>query len=159
MDDLRRAIEVTERMKSALAIEVARAREQRLLIRKLDSDGLTERAQRRDQFNRTMAELQAALARHLEAAATALGLREVTTEQIRARAPREGHKLTEVLGQIRGLAGALKELDELNRRLAERALGFVRGYMHSLTAQPTAYDRRGLATAGIALRPGATARC
>jgi hypothetical protein len=152
VDELRRAIEVTERMRSALAAEVTRAREQRLLIRKLDSEGLVDRAQKREQFNRTLAELQAALARHLQGAATVLGLTEVTTERLRARAPREGRKLTELLAQVRGLAGALQELDALNRRLAERALGFVRGYMHSLTAQPSAYDRRGLATAGIALR-------
>lgn len=152
MDDLRRAIAVTEQMRSALTAEVARAREQRLLIRKLDSAGLTERARLRDQFNRTLAELQAALARHLQAAAVVLGLVEVTTDKIKAKAPKEGRKLTDVLAQVRGLAGALKELDDLNRRLAERALGFVRGYMNSLTVQPTAYDRRGLATAGIALR-------
>jgi hypothetical protein len=152
VDELRRAIEITEQMRSALSAEVARAREQRLLIRRLDSEGLAERAQKREQFNRTLAELQATLATRLEAAAKALGLTEVTTERIRRRAPREGRKLTETLAQIRGLAGALQELDALNRRLAERALGFVRGYMQSLTAQPNAYDRRGLATAGIALR-------
>jgi hypothetical protein len=139
-------------MRQALAAEVARAREQRLLIRRLDAEGLVQRARLRAEFNTTLAELQAALAQHLTAGAAAFSLTELSIDQLRRRAPREGRRLADTLAEVRGLAGALQELDTLNRMLAERALACVRGYVSALTAQPAAYDRRGLATAGSALR-------
>jgi hypothetical protein len=147
MQQLRKAIEVTERMREALAAEVTRAREQRVLIRRLDSDGLATCARLRAEFNLLLASLETELGQHLGAAAQILAMREVTLDRLRARVPAEGTRLAEVLAQVRGLAGALQELDGLNRLLSERALGFVRGYVKALTAQPAAYDRRGAATA------------
>jgi hypothetical protein len=41
------------------------------------------------------------------------------------------------------LASALRETDALNRKLGERALGRVRGYLAALAPGSVAYDRRG----------------
>jgi hypothetical protein len=147
MQQLRRAIEITERMREALAAEVTRARDQRVLIRKLDGETLAERARLRAEFNVTLSELEVQLGQQLAEVAQALSLREVTLERLKKRVPAEGARLAEVLAQVRSLAGALHELDGLNRLLTERALACVRGYVHALTAQPAAYDRRGAATA------------
>src|SRR5437879_4655337 len=80
MEHLKRAVEITERMRAALTAEVGRAREQRLLIRKMDSDKLLLRAQLRSEFNVTLARLQMALADELASAAKMLGIAEVTID-------------------------------------------------------------------------------
>ncbi|HXU83286.1 MAG TPA: flagellar export chaperone FlgN [Polyangia bacterium] len=147
METLNRAIEITERMRDALAAEVARAREQRLLIRKLDSAKLFERAQLRAQFNATLAQLEAELAAELAEVGQRLGLREVSIDVLRTRNPGEARKLAESFAQVRALAAALSELDALNRQLAARALSCVRGYVNALTGPANAYDRRGMSTA------------
>jgi hypothetical protein len=146
METLKRAIEVTERMREALAAEVGRAREQRLLIRKLDSDKLFERAQVRAEFNVTLAQLEAQLGTELATAGQSLGLVEVSIDALRARVPHEARKLADSFAQVRALAAALQELDALNRQLAARALSCVRGYVNALVGPANAYDRRGLST-------------
>jgi hypothetical protein len=146
METLNRAIEVTERMRDALAAEVARAREQRLLIRKLDSEKLFQRAQERAQFNVALAQLETQLATELADAGQRLGLREVSIEALRVRFPGEARKLADSFAQVRALAAALSELDALNRQLAARALSCVRGYVNALVGPPNAYDRRGMST-------------
>jgi hypothetical protein len=146
METLKRAIEVTERMREALAAEVARAREQRLLIRKLDSEKLFQRAQDRAQFNATLAQLEGQLATELADAGQRLGLREVSIEGLRTRIPGEARRLADSFAQVRALAAALQELDALNRQLAARALSCVRGYVNALTGPANAYDRRGVST-------------
>src|SRR3954462_8774268 len=95
MDTLKRAIEITERMREALTAEVGRAREQRVLIRKMDSDRLFVNAQARADFNVTLAGLETSLAESLAAAAQALGLREVTIENFRARVPPATRRLAD----------------------------------------------------------------
>ena len=147
METLNRAIEVTERMRDALAAEVARAREQRLLIRKLDSEKLFQRAQERAQFNIGLAQLETQLATELADAGQRLALREVSIEALRARVPGEARKLADSFAQVRALAAALQELDALNRQLAARALSCVRGYVNALVGPANAYDRRGMSTA------------
>jgi hypothetical protein len=146
MEILKRAIEVTERMREALAAEVGRAREQRLLIRKLDSEKLYQRAQARAEFNVTLGRLESELAAELATAGQALGLTEVSIDGLRARIPGEARKLADSFGQVRALAAALQELDALNRQLAGRALSCVRGYVNALVGPANAYDRRGLST-------------
>jgi glutathione S-transferase len=143
---LTRAIEITERMREALAAEVGRAREQRLLIRKLESDKLFQRAQLRAAFNATLVDLEAQLAHELTAAGQRLGLAEVSVEALRARIPTEARKLADSFAQVRALAAALQELDALNRQLAARALSCVRGYVNALVGPANAYDRRGAST-------------
>lgn len=147
MEILKRAIEVTERMREALAAEVGRAREQRLLIRKLDADTLFQRAQARGAFNVTLAQLEGELGSELAAAGQKLGLAEVSIDGLRARVPGEARKLADSFAQVRALAAALQELDALNRQLAARALSCVRGYVNALVGPANAYDRRGLSTA------------
>src|SRR6185436_17878134 len=100
METLKRAIEVTERMREALAAEVARAREQRLLIRKLDSEKLFQRAQARAQFNATLADLEAQLAHELTTVGQSLGMREVSIDALRARIPAEARKLADSFAQV-----------------------------------------------------------
>jgi len=146
METLKLAIEVTERMREALAAEVARAREQRLLIRKLDSEKLFQRAQDRAQFNATLAQLESQLATELADAGQRLGLREVSIDGLKARIPAEARRLADSFAQVRALAAALSELDALNRQLAARALSCVRGYVNALTGPANAYDRRGAST-------------
>src|SRR5688500_6278977 len=143
MGTLKGAIDANERMREALAAEVARAREQRLLIRKLDSEKLFQRAQARAQFNATLADLEVQLAHELSTAGQALGLREVSIDALRARIPGEARKLADSFAQVRALAAALQELDALNRQLAARALSCVRGYVNALVGPANAYDRRG----------------
>src|SRR3954468_24062867 len=115
MQQLKRAVEITARMREALTAEVGRAREQRLLIRKMDSDRLFVNAQARAEFNLTLAQLEVTLAESLAAAAKALGLHEVTFESFRKAVPVEARRLDEVFAQVRALAAALHELDALNR--------------------------------------------
>jgi hypothetical protein len=148
---LKRAIEITERMREALAAEVGRAREQRLLIRKLESDKLFQRAQERAVFNVTLVDLETHLTQELAAAGRSLGLPEVTIEGLRSRVPTEGRKLADSFAQVRALAAALQELDALNRQLAARALSCVRGYVNALIGPANAYDRRGVSTTRTSL--------
>jgi hypothetical protein len=143
---LKRAIEVIERMREALADEVGRAREQRLLIRKLESDKLFQRAQMRAAFNVALVQLENELAAELQTAAQSLGLPEASIDAFRTRVPHEARKLADSFGQVRALAAALQELDALNRQLAARALSCVRGYVNALIGPANAYDRRGVST-------------
>jgi hypothetical protein len=143
---LRRAIEITEQMREALAAEVGRAREQRLLIRKLESDKLFQRAQQRAAFNVALTQLEGELAGEFRELGRALGLTEVNLEVLRVRLPNEARKLTDSFAQVRALAAALQELDALNRHLAARALSCVRGYVNALVGPANAYDRRGAST-------------
>src|SRR5687767_10910997 len=110
METLKRAIEVTERMREALAAEVGRAREQRLLIRKLDADTLFQRAQLRGAFNVTLAQLEGELGNELAAVGQKLGMREVSIDGLRAKLPQESRKLADSFAQVRALAAALQEL-------------------------------------------------
>jgi hypothetical protein len=145
MRELEQALAVTENMRKALETEVIRAREQRLLIRTLDSKKLFDYAQLRSEFNFTLATLEGELAKRLSEATAALGLTAVTLDQLRSRVPAWAKRLGDAFAQVRALAAALQELDTLNRLLGERALTCVRTYVAALTAQPNAYDRRGAA--------------
>jgi hypothetical protein len=151
METLKRAIEITERMREALAEEVGRARGQRLLIRKLDSEKLFQRAQARAQFNVNLAQLENELGGELAAVGGALGLREVSIDALRACVPAEARRLADSFAQVRALAAALQELDALNRQLAGRALSCVRGYVNALVGPANAYDRRGVSTSRTTL--------
>jgi hypothetical protein len=143
---LKRATEITEQMREALAAEVGRAREQRLLIRKLESDKLFQRAQLRAAFNVALVQLENELGHELTAAAQKVGMREVSIEGFRAHLPQEARQLADSFAQVRALAAALQELDALNRQLAARALSCVRGYVNALVGPANAYDKRGVST-------------
>ena len=147
MNNLENAIVLTVQIRDALRAEVDRARAERVLIRTMDVDGLMRRANARSEFNASVSRTQTQLAAELELAGQALGVKEVTVEALRAAAPDPGDRLSGMLAEVRSLAGALAELDDLNRLLGQRALSFVRAYIGALSPRPAAYDRRGLSTA------------
>lgn len=148
MHELARAMDAVEEMRAALEAEVVRAREQRTLIRKMDLDGLLDRASRRALFNERLAMLEQTLADELAAVAESHRLPAVDLDHFARALPAPTARLRERLAEVRALAGALLELDALNKLLAERSLTYVRGYLSALLPKSTAYDRRGAATAG-----------
>ncbi len=149
--ELENALEAAGRLRDTIAAEVERARDERRLLRTLDAAGLFARAAQRGEFLAEVARLERELASSLARAAAALGLPEVTLERLRLRVPRQGEALARVLSEVRALAGALREIDALNLKLAGRALTCVRGYVQALQPAPLAYDRRGARAAQPAL--------
>jgi hypothetical protein len=141
--DLENALEKAGRLRDVLAAEVENARGERQLLRRLDASGLFARAAQRAEFVAEVARIERDLALSLSRTAGTLGLTEVTLERLRALAPREGEALSRILSDVRALAGALREVDQLNLQLAGRALACVRGYVEALQPTPSAYDRRG----------------
>ena len=140
---LETAVGAAERLRQSLAREVEAARGERVLLRRLDSDGLFTRAAERAHFLSHTAGLERELAAALSSAAGELGLSRVTMAALERASPRLGAQLGDLLAQIRALAGALRELDQLNAALAQRALSCVRGYVEALSPTPRAYDRSG----------------
>jgi hypothetical protein len=145
MPSLDRAIATSRSLKEALDGEVVRAQGERVLLRKFDVEGLLARATMRGEFNASVVSLEQELALHLREAGRVLGLEEVTLATLAQKAPRETSALSAILAEVRALAGALAELDELNRRLAQRATACVRGYLNAVSSDPAGYDRRGSA--------------
>jgi hypothetical protein len=143
MNSLERAIGTTEEIRDALATEIALAREERVLIRNMDIDGLFARAAKRNDFNLRTAALQQRLAADLGEVAQGFGLTEVTLEALKTRAPDLGQRMSTALAEVRSLASALAELDGLNKLLGQRALSYVRAHVAVLSPRPSAYDRRG----------------
>jgi hypothetical protein len=127
------------------------ARDERRLLRRLDSDGLLARAAERALFLADVARIEGELAAALGTAALALGLPEVTMDRLAGAAPEGGARLARVLADVRALAGALREIDTLNAALARRALATVRGYVDALSPAPRAYDRVGSRQAVVPL--------
>lgn len=142
------AVAITRKIRDALATEVERARGERALIRKMDSDGLMRRAALRAEFNAATAGLQRELAEALAAVGRAFALPEITLAAIREKAPRDGADLDRALAEVRALASALSELDNLNRLLGQRVMSYVRAHLTILAPKSSAYDRRGEAAAG-----------
>ena len=143
MHSLAHAIELTEQIRASLEGEVAVARQERVLIRRMDSDGLNARAAKRAEFNTRTAGLMVSLGQTLGSAALALGVTEMTMDALLSHAPVEGRKMTKLLAEVRALAAKLSELDALNRMLSQRALSYVRAHLAVLSPKPAAYDRRG----------------
>lgn len=143
MNNLERAIKTTEEIRDALAAEVVIARQERVLIRNMDVDGLFSRAVKRADFNQKTAGLQQILATQIGEVAAGFGLTEVTLDALTARAPALGQRMSTVLAEVRALASSLAELDALNRLLGQRALSYVRAHLAVLCPKPSAYDRRG----------------
>lgn len=145
MNQRDQAIETTEQIRDALSAEIAIAREERVLIRNMDVDGLNRRATKRADFNEKTALLQKDLAAALAqvAAELGVGIHDITLEVLRQRAPAFGQRMSGLLAEVRALASALSELDQLNRMLGQRALSYVRAHLAVLCPKPAAYDRRG----------------
>lgn len=143
MNNLERAIKTTEEIRDALAAEIVIAREERVLIRNMDVDAMFLRAAKRVEFNERTALLQQDLAVELAEIARSFGLADITLEGLKTRAPEPGHRMANVLAEVRSLAAALAELDGLNKMLGQRALSYVRAHLAVLCPKPSAYDRRG----------------
>jgi hypothetical protein len=143
MDELDHAAQILDRLRAMLEAELVQARGQRLLIRALDTQGLFERARQRSAFNVQLAQLEHALGDALAAAGHALGLTTITLVDLRKAEPQASQRLDACLADVRTLASALRETDALNRKLGERALGRVRGYLGALAPGSVGYDRRG----------------
>src|SRR6266545_6949893 len=103
--DLENALEKAGHLRDALAGEVENARCERRLLRTLDTAGLFERAAQRNAFLAEVARTERELAVSVSRAAGTLGLTEVTLARLRERAPRQGQILTEILADVRALAG------------------------------------------------------
>ena len=143
MDPLEQALDVATRMSQALQAELGEARTQRILVRKLDVQGLFERARRRGEFNMKLAQLQEALGSALTAAAAELGVDRVSLEVLHTSGLQAASKVAQALSELRALAQALQEIDALNQVLARRALACVRGYISALSPRADVYDRYG----------------
>ena len=156
MDHLENAITITQQIRDALRAEVERARAERALIRAMDVEGLLRRATARGEWNLLCNQRQAQLSAELAQAARAHGLSEVTIDRLRGVAPAATERLAQTFAEVRALAAALAELDDLNRTLGQRALSFVRAYLGALNPRPAAYDRRGFAPAAAVARASNT---
>src|SRR3569623_805325 len=143
MNSLSHAIELTEQIRASLEAEVAVAREERVLIRRMDSDGLMARATKRAEFNTRTAALMVTLGQTLAAAAAERGLSEVTMDALQSHAPVEGRQMAVLLGEVRVLAAQLAPLVALNRKLSLRALSYVRSQLAGLPRIAFAFYRRG----------------
>lgn len=145
------AIAAAGKLRASLEAEVDAARAERTLLRQMDAPGLFARAAERGRFLAEVARRERELADALAAAASSLGLPEVTTASLEAASPAAGRRLSGALGDIAALAGALREVDALNADLARRALRCVRGYVDALAPAPTAYGRAGARPAAPSL--------
>lgn len=143
MEHIERAIVTSQALEQTLDEEVARARNQRVLIRNFDAQALLDRAAVREGWNRRVRTLQQELGKHLMEVAEQYGLREVTIESLGLVAAEPARRLAESLAQVRALAGTLNELDALNHHLAQRASAVVRGFLGALTGGSATYNQRG----------------
>jgi hypothetical protein len=143
MDPLEHALDVATRMRQALQAELEEAREQRVLVRKLDVQGLFERARRRGEFNVKLAQMQDALGEALAATANILGVERVSLDVLHTSGILAASKVAQALSELRASAQALQEIDALNQVLARRALACVRGYLSALSPRADTYDRYG----------------
>lgn len=141
------ALDTAVKIRSSLATEVARSQESRAVLKSLDAPILLAQASLREAFNQHSAWLTAELAKHLGQFAQEHGLADITLAQLRALSPLEGEQLTCVFAEIRALSQALRELDQVNQQLAEKALTLVRAYVTHLAPTPSAYTRWGQPTA------------
>jgi hypothetical protein len=143
MTELDQATQTLDRVRVVLETELTQARGQRLLVRDLDPQALFERARQRGAFNIQLAQLESDLGQILQAAGRRLGLGQVTLANLRQAAPQETAHLEHLLTEVQALTEALREVDAINRKLSERALGRVRRVLGTMAPQTVAYDRRG----------------
>lgn len=143
MENIERAISTSQGLKTALDEEVARAQTQRVLIKNFDAEALLDRAAQRTRFNQQVKFLQQELANALRSVAAEFGLTEVTIDSLTQVSAEPAGRLSATLGEIRALAGTLRELDTLNRHLAQRANAMVKGYLGALTGASSSYNQRG----------------
>jgi hypothetical protein len=143
MAELEQAAETLKRVRVVLETELTQARGQQALVHDLDTNGLFERARQRSTFNAQLAQLETDLAQALQAAGRRLSLAQVSMEELRRAAPTDTADFEHHLAEVRVLVEALREVDAVNRKLSDRALGRVRRVLSTMTYQIVGYDRRG----------------
>jgi hypothetical protein len=143
MSPLEQAREAAKRVQDAIQAELSQARTQRILIRKLDVQGLFERARGRGEFNLRLAQLQEALSDGLRASAAWLGLERVNVDALHAVGGDAALALALALSELRASAQALQEIDAMNQTLTRRALSCVRGFLGAVAPRASGYDRYG----------------
>jgi len=126
-----RALALLDELRALLTGLVALAKDERVLLRKLDPAALFALAERR-----------AALGQ--EAAA-----RVQTLHKLRAENPEPDERVAKGLAEVRGLAADLKTAALLNQELAQRSLQLVSGLLRVLRPQSATYDRRGAGLAPV----------
>ena len=124
MTDPRRALDLAAELRGVLDQQLALARGEPERLRAMDSDALLKTADQRGR---------------LHASASALLGKLTLARDGGTDAP----PLASALADIRKSAAALKQLDSVNRELAERSLGVVRGLLNAGSNRSAAYDRRG----------------
>ena len=137
------ALTAAAALRDELQGEVARSRDERLILRSLDGPRIQSRIDERLEFIARADELQRVLRIEQAAAARRLELADGSAASIARRLPVEGKKLVDLIAQISALASTLAELGALNQSLAERALGCTRAYTRGLAPKPAAYGRVG----------------
>ena len=127
MTDPRRALELAAELRSVLDQQLALSKEEPARLRAMDSEALLSAAEDRAA---------------LHASATTLLARLSAARENRPDSP----PLVAALAGLRTLAAELKQLDSVNREMAERSLGVVRGLLNAGSNRSSAYDRRGART-------------
>jgi DNA repair exonuclease SbcCD ATPase subunit len=148
MKTYEQATTLATRMREHLQTELEAAREQRVMVRKLDVQGLFDRARARGEFNVLLASLQDELTQSLAELNIAVKGTPLSLEQLRASDDPQAPRLAEALGELRASAQALQEIDTLNQVLSRRALACVRGYISALSPRGDVYNRYGTSQAG-----------
>src|ERR1019366_5939138 len=111
MDPLEHTLDLATRMREALEAEFVRAREQRVLVRKLDVQGLFERARHRGELNLKVGQLRDALTEALGKAARVVGVERVTGDLLNASGIPSAQRPAKALSELRASAQALQEID------------------------------------------------
>lgn len=148
MTTYEQASNLATRMRKHLQTELEAAREQRVMVRKLDVQGLFERAQARGEFNVILARLQDELTQSLADLNIAAQGSPLSLAALRASEDPHASQLAQALGELRASAQALQEIDTLNQVLSRRALACVRGYISALSPRGDVYNRYGTSQAG-----------
>jgi hypothetical protein len=148
MDPLEQTLDVATWMRDAIQAELEAAREQRVLVRNLDVQGLFERARQRGEFNVKLAQMQDALGAALSAVAADFGMAKVSMDILYASGIKLAGRVAQALSELRASAQALQEIDSLNQVLSRRALACVRGYLAALSPRADVYDRYGVIHSG-----------
>lgn len=126
MGPLSPAVTAATSLARALRAEVERVRKGRALLSGLKASEVLEFATGRTEFLETASSLQARIHAGVKAAAGESGLTAPDGEALERAFPEDGAALNEQLSEIRALAGALRELDELNQKIATRTLSVLR---------------------------------
>jgi hypothetical protein len=122
-------VAVAAELRNALGAEVAQSEVCTELLKNLALNDLLKRAAVREAFNANVTRLHEALKAELAKTHPA----EVVASSER----------NDLFREVSDLTRALQKRDAFNLTLAQKTLGFVKGYLSFLSPRLSAYDRRG----------------